>query len=154
MVSAKRSVSSRRVITAATGWPLPIGLPSVTTSAATPCAAKDHRSLAGAAVAGLHLVGDVERARVVRPVRERRGRLGAGGVRIPSDVKPPSTKAAAGRTPALAEPLRGPRELRPAVSEVASRYRSAGANVATWPGLPVARHSSGEIAAIASVTPW
>ena len=36
VVSASRSVISRRVISAATGWPLPIGLPSVTRSAATP----------------------------------------------------------------------------------------------------------------------
>ena len=42
VVSAKRSVSSRRVITAATGCPFPIGLPIVTISAGTSFAANDH----------------------------------------------------------------------------------------------------------------
>jgi hypothetical protein len=38
--AAKRSTMSARVTTAATGWPLPIGLPSVTMSGATPQAEK------------------------------------------------------------------------------------------------------------------
>ena len=67
VVSAKRSASSRRVITAATGCPLPIGLPSVTTSGAMPERGERPQVLAGAAVADLHLVGDPERARVVGP---------------------------------------------------------------------------------------
>ena len=71
------------MITAATGWPLPIGLPSVTKSGHDAVALEAPQPVAGAAVSGLDLVGDAHARRPAGLVDER---LHVGGVEIGDPV--------------------------------------------------------------------
>ena len=60
--SRNRAAISRVVMTAPSGYPLPIALATATTSGTTPCCSKPQNHVPEPAVAGLHLVGDREPA--------------------------------------------------------------------------------------------
>ena len=95
MPLAKAAAISGVVTTAASGWPLPIGLPIVTMSGTTPCVSKPQKRLADAAEADLDLVGDAD---------------GAGRAGVPvggGEVAGRQLDLAAARQQALAEEGRG-----------------------------------------------
>ena len=72
-VSNERAIAGV-VTTAPIGWPLPIGLPSVTMSGTTPCELEAPERVAHATEADLDLVGDADRAGGARAPRTRHAR--------------------------------------------------------------------------------
>ena len=101
---------SRRVITAATGWPFPIGLPIVTMSGRHFVRRERPQPVAGAPVPDLHLVGHIERPDLVREIRQRphiRGRHRED----PVGREAPVDEGDGGQDPAFLESLRRAQEV-------------------------------------------
>ena len=98
-VSNERAIAGV-VTTAPSGWPLPIGLPSVTMSGTTPWVSKAQKCVADPAEADLHLVGDAHRAGLAdvrrRPPRGSR-RAARSGRRSPA-ADSATNAAGAGRS--------------------------------------------------------
>ena len=151
----KRSASSRRVMTAATGCPLPIGLPTVTMSGCDPqTLVAPHRGTR-TAVSRLDLVGDPEPAgmacvRMTSSCGERRIQVDdpiARQNRVHDRRGEPMT--------GLFELSKGPVEISKALVDAKSAQR-----VGRPPRSDVLRfaarapQSSGVRALIASVMPW
>ena len=104
--------SSGSATIAAIGWPLPIGLPIVTRSGATPWRAKPHIASPVRAEARLHLVGDEDRAGRADARHGAGARNPAGSAITPSLEKIVSRISAAGLMPPGLQLRRAPLDVR------------------------------------------
>ena len=107
--------------------------------------------LAGAGVAGLDLVGDPERAGLVRQADEV-PHISAIQVGDAVAGEQPVEDRRTWREPAVAKALQRRRERRRV--EMAPAVGSGGSQVSTWSGAGAPSQSSGESAVVASVMPW
>ena len=97
-----RSTMSARVMTAATGWPLPIGLPSVTMSGTTPQREKPHSSpVRPWPDCTSSATNSAPASRAAATISAT---TAGSGTKMPSAVNVESTNSAAGRRPRSRQP--------------------------------------------------